>query len=141
MAWLAKACRDGLRLVHPLDWRAVVAAADVLIGDHGSATVYAAAAGVPVLRVGDAPESVKTGSAVARLAQFALRLSSDRSLADQLQETMKIFGQETHRAISERVTSRPHQAAELMRSLMYRLLALPEPVGQARPTPVNTLVW
>jgi len=129
-----------LRLVHPLAWRAVVAAADVLIGDHGSATIYAAAVGVPVLQAGDAPESVKADSAGALLAEMAPKLSSSRPIGDQLRKTMSIFDPYAYLAIEERVSSRPRHAAQLLRSLMYRLLTLVEPSDQALTMPVNMSV-
>ncbi|MEV7490801.1 hypothetical protein AB0O08_08530 [Streptomyces anulatus] len=54
-AWLDRARRAGLALIDPLeDWRQALLAADVVIGDHGSVTYYAAALGTPVL-LGAAP--------------------------------------------------------------------------------------
>src|SRR5260370_276393 len=47
--WYADCVRRGLILVRPEDgWRGVLAASDVVIGDHGAVTCYATA-GVPVL--------------------------------------------------------------------------------------------
>jgi hypothetical protein len=49
-AWFADERAAGVRLVEPeVDWRAVLVAADYAIGDHGSATTYAAAIGTPIL--------------------------------------------------------------------------------------------
>jgi hypothetical protein len=59
--WLATAHRNGLRLVDPLTWRALIAAADVLVGDHGS------------LRRGDRRSS-STGRRRTRVRQGGIRL-------------------------------------------------------------------
>jgi hypothetical protein len=136
-AWLREACRGGLRIVEPLDWRALVVASDVLIGDHGSVTVYAAATGVPVLQIDDAPEAVKGGSAGSLLARSAMKLAIDRPLTEQLTEVMEGYEPSRHEAIRRRVTSRPEQAASLLRSLMYRLLDLEEPPGAVCADPVS----
>jgi hypothetical protein len=49
LSWLRRYRQAGIRLVEPTSWRGLVMAADVIIGDHGSAAVYAAAMGVPTL--------------------------------------------------------------------------------------------
>lgn len=134
--WLSGPRRRGLRLVDPLSWRALTAAADVMIGDHGSATIYAAAAGVPVLRAPGAAGSVRTGSAVARLAEVAPVLTPHQPLLAQLCHAVDTFGTGTHQRIAERITSEPGRAAGLLRAQMYRLLALAEPGGPPPVAPV-----
>jgi len=48
--WLRDALASGLRLIpHPKGWRQTITAADIVIGDHGSVTYYAATLGVPAL--------------------------------------------------------------------------------------------
>src|SRR5260370_1371299 len=77
IAWYADCVRRGLILVPPQDgWRGVLAASDVVIGDHGAVTCYAAAAGVPVLLASYPDEEVEPGSPVSVLAQAAPRVSS-----------------------------------------------------------------
>jgi hypothetical protein len=124
-------------MVEPLGWRALAAAADVAIGDHGSATLYAAAAGVPVLRTPGAPESVRAGTAVAVLAQVAPALAaSGAALPRQLARAAAAFGPAARESVAARVTSEPGRAAPLLRTEMYRLLRLPEPVPVAEAAPV-----
>jgi hypothetical protein len=67
-AWLSAAMRRGLGLVPPdAEWLGALLAADVVIGDAGSGTAYASAAGVPVV-LGTLPAEVKApGSAAALL--------------------------------------------------------------------------
>jgi len=74
-AWYAGCVRRGLILVPPEDgWRGVLAAPDVVIGDHGAVTCYAAAAGAPVLLASYPDEEAGPGSPVSVLAQAAPRL-------------------------------------------------------------------
>ena len=133
LAWLREQRRCGLGLVEPLDWRALVTAADIVLGDHGSATVYAAAAGVPALRLPTVAGSVRVGSAVAELARTAGTLRPARPLPVQLDRALAGF---CPQAVAARVTSEPGRAAQLLRSRMYELLRLAEPATPAETNPV-----
>ena len=110
-AWLAD--DPDLIIIPPEEgWRAAVIASDRVIGDHGSVTQYAAAIGVPVALATSAP--VRPGS----LADLVAGGASD---------------------IAARLSSRPDQAAAILRATMYRLLRLPEPAhpAHAEPVPVH----
>jgi hypothetical protein len=88
-AWLADSMRRGLILVPPEEgWRAVLAAADVVIGDQGSVTCYAAAIGRPVLLASFPREELDPASAVAGLGRVAPRLRADRPAVRQLGEAV-----------------------------------------------------
>jgi hypothetical protein len=126
LAWLREQRRRGLRLVDPLGWRGLVAAADVWLGDHGSATVYAAAAGVPVLRIPGTACATPPGSAAALLADLAPAVTPGRPLPEQAAPV----------AIADRVTSAPGRAALLLRTQLYRHLRLPEPAALPVTAPV-----
>ncbi|MEV6236835.1 hypothetical protein [Lentzea sp. NPDC051838] len=107
-AWLAD--RPDLIVIPPEEgWRAAVIASDRVIGDHGSVTQYAGAVGVPVQLATRAP--VRPGS----LADLVTRGVPD---------------------IAARLSSRPDQAAAILRATAYRLLGLPEPAHEARAEPV-----
>lgn len=134
MAWLRQLRRDGVRVVEPLSWRGLAAAADVVVGDHGSATVYAAAAGVPVLRATNTAQSAPGRSAVARLAEIAPVLTVDEPLTCQVDRMPT--ASRLPAAIASRVTSEPGRAAKLLRAEMYRLLRLPEPAAPPETAPV-----
>lgn len=140
LAWLRDQRRDGLVVADPVSWRGLVAAADVVVGDHGSATVYAAAAGVPVLRAPWAHDSVRLGSAVAALSKVAPALTDAESLPRQLDAAVTAFADAAGaagEAVAARVSSRPGDAARLLRSQMYRLLDLSEPRSAAETLPVG----
>jgi hypothetical protein len=140
LAWLARLRRAGLRVVDPSSWRGLVSAADVVIGDHGSATIYAAAAGVPVLLAGPLPRDTAPRSPARLLAAVAPAVRSDVPLAAQLHEVVEAFDAPRCAAVAGGVTSQPDRAAGLLREQMYRLLRLPQPAGGCTAAPVGPAV-
>lgn len=138
-AWHADCIRRGLILVPPEEgWRAIVAAADLVIGDHGSVTYYAAAAGIPVLLGAFPAEHVVPGSPVADLGATAPRLRQGERFAPQLEQAAAAWPRHAAAALRREVTDAPGQAARIVRSVMYRLMNLPEPHSgpDTRPVPV-----
>jgi hypothetical protein len=132
-AWYSNCVRRGLILIPPEEgWRAVLAAADVMIGDHGSVTAYAAAAGVPVLLASRAEDEVEPGSLAAIMGEISPLLRHGEPLAPQIELTAKAWPPERHAQIRALVTDLPGQSAAAMRSAMYRLIKLPEPAAPAR---------
>ncbi|MFF2066563.1 hypothetical protein ACFVWZ_32960 [Streptomyces sp. NPDC058200] len=129
-AWLDRARRGGLTLVDPLEgWRQALIAADVVIGDGGSVSYYAAALGTPVL-MGTAPsDGLDAGSPVAAFVRQAPRLSPYVPLRAQLDTLLA-----GHRPLpdpAELVSSAPGAAAALLRRHFYRLIGIPEPAEPA----------
>lgn len=124
-AWLSSAMRRGLALVPPdAGWLSVLMAADVVIGDAGSGSAYAAAAGVPVI-IGTFPdEDVARGSAAALLAAAAPRLRLDQPVERQLAEAVTGHSGELSGAVAARITSEPGQFSRNMRHLIYQILGL-----------------
>jgi hypothetical protein len=136
LAWLADCIGAGLLVIPPEEgWRATMVATDLVIGDYGSTTLYAAAIGRPVL-LAKVPEGVvRPGSAADVLAGVAPRLDPSRPLPPQLQRAIE--GRVVPDGdVAHLVTSHPGQAAATLRRLMYRLLELPEPGGPAQAQPV-----
>jgi hypothetical protein len=135
-AWYADCVRRGLLLVPPDEgWRAVLAAADVVIGDHGSVTCYAAAAGIPVLLALPVDE-IEPGSPVAQLGQIAPRLRQGRPYAAQLERAARSRRPEQHAVIEALVTDIPGQSARTIQHLMYRLMKLRAPATDPEVRPV-----
>jgi hypothetical protein len=133
-AW-TRDCREaGLILPDPTDdWRALIAAADRLVGDHGSVTAYAAAVGVPVLRLGTARSSRPAReSAQAFVLRHAGRLDLRRPLRPQLLAARPLDAAR----VAGVLTSHPREASGRLRSMIYRLLRLPEPGQHRQATPV-----
>jgi hypothetical protein len=132
-SWLADSIRAGLIVIPPeRGWQAATIASELVIGDHGSTTMYAAASGTPVL-LATTPPPLWPGSVSNVLVRDTSRLDHGRALGPQLCEAMaRHRGPDTR--LAEAMSSRPGQAAKILRSTMYRLLGLPEP---ARALPVN----
>ncbi|WP_345511902.1 hypothetical protein [Phytohabitans houttuyneae] len=137
LAWLARLRQAGLRVIDPASWRGLVAAADVVIGDHGSATIYAAAAGVPVLLGGPLPQDTAPRSPAELMAAAAPMVRADTPLAAQLCEALDARGAALSSAVASGVTSKPNRAAALLREQMYSLLRLPEPPDPCTAAPVG----
>lgn len=126
--WLADCLRRGLSLVPPeADWRAVLAAADWVIGDHGSATLYGTATGVPVMLASFPRSDVDPASTLAELAAITPRVSRRGSLRDQLARVAVEIRPGHYRTVTERITSAPGRFDRNMRHLIYRLLNLRRP--------------
>jgi hypothetical protein len=135
-AWLGSAMRHGLALVPPnAEWLGALIAADVVVGDAGSSTVYASAAGAPVIMGTFPGQDIARGSVAALLAESAPRLRSDRSFVPQLDEAMAGHRPELSEAVAARVTSEPGQFNRNMRRLIYRTLGLSQPVPVPAVTP------
>jgi hypothetical protein len=126
-AWLADCVRAGLVVIPPEEgWRAALVASDVVVGDHGSTTQYAAAIGRRMLLIPCGDGVVRAGSLADRLARRVPTVDPDRPDVDRATGG--------HEWIAESITSRPGAAATILRRAMYRLLGLPEP---ARAIPVS----
>jgi hypothetical protein len=136
-AWYAEGARRGVLVVPPTaSWRAILAAADLLIGDHGSVTSYAAAAGIPVTLASYPRAEVDQDSQVARLADIAPRFRRGRPADAQVAQAVAAWDPQLHAAFRAEVTSAPGHAARIIRSLMYRLMNLEEPCTPPEVTPV-----
>jgi hypothetical protein len=137
-AWYADSIRRGLLVVPPeQEWRSVLAAADVLIGDHGSVTCYAAAAGIPVVLAVFPAAEVDPRSQIAYLAKVAPRLRLNQPVAPQLGQAAAAWCPQLHAAIRARVTSEPGESARIIRAVMYQMMGLPKPTAPcADPEPV-----
>jgi hypothetical protein len=136
-AWYADCVRRGLILVPEQRWRSVLAASDYVIGDIGSVTCYAAAAGIPVLLGPSAVDEIEPGSPVAILSETAPRLRPGLPYPIQLERAASGWLPERHRMIRALVTDVPGQSAAIIRSTMYRLMSLAEPAGDPPTRPVS----
>ncbi|WP_234320036.1 hypothetical protein [Streptomyces sp. SBT349] len=124
--WLDRARRGGLTLVEPVhEWRQALIAADVVLGDFGSVSYYAAALGTPVLLGATHPAGLGHDSPVAAFTRQAPRLDARMPLRPQLEAATA-----AHRPLPEPASltsSAPGQSAGLLRQTFYRLMGVPEP--------------
>ncbi|MBP2323012.1 hypothetical protein JOF56_003397 [Kibdelosporangium banguiense] len=145
--WLRDVRETGVDLIDVgEDWRALVTAADVLVADHSSVSVYAAAVGLPVLLSHFAKDEVDPNSIMAELARLSPRLDLDRSLFEQVLAA-RMSPPVQWSAAFERVSAAPGGSASLLRETLYRLLGLDQPDLAARwtrvpvPKMVNDIDW
>jgi hypothetical protein len=130
--WLADCVRAGLVLLPPLEgWRAALIAADCVIGDNGATTCYGAALSRPVLLAAFPEDNVAAGSPVDLLGKIAPVLTPGRSLRAQIDDAINSFHPDMYRPVAELVTSAPGESPALLRALFYRIMDLPEQVGEA----------
>ncbi|WP_410655767.1 glycosyltransferase family 4 protein [Amycolatopsis sp. lyj-112] len=129
--WLADCVRAGLLVVPPEEgWQAMLIASDLVLGDHGATTCYAAGLLRPVLLASFPDEDVAAGSAADLLGRTAPRLHRHVSLRDQITTALD-QDVEAYRIVRDAVTSCPGESAARLRTLFYRHLDLAEPNSAA----------
>ncbi|MFF4171092.1 hypothetical protein [Streptomyces sp. NPDC001744] len=134
-AWLDRARRGGLTLIDPVHaWRQALLAADLVLGDFGAVSYYAAALGTPVLLAADGAGLLDDEAPLAEFVRHAPRLDPYGPLLPQVER-----GIAAHRpdpAPAGFVTSEPGRSAALLRRHFYALMDLPEPPGPASLEPL-----
>jgi hypothetical protein len=126
-AWLAEALRAGLILLPPEEgWRAAVIAADWVLSDHGSVSIYAAAAGRPVLLEKSARDMIDPRSGLGRLLAVAPPLDLHAPIGPQLRIAEELREQ-THAVATDWVTSAPGRSLRLIRDELYRIMNVAPP--------------
>ncbi|MDN3296928.1 hypothetical protein QWM81_23350 [Streptomyces ficellus] len=132
-SWLAGLARSGLTLISQYsDWTGALVAADYIVGDHGSVSLYGVMTGAPVLMADTHEPEVDPGSPLADLRSFAHRLRGDRPLRRQLSRSSATYRPQHYERVAARITSEPGRFAHKMRALIYRKLRLRAP--SPRPT-------
>ncbi|GAA2218978.1 hypothetical protein [Streptomyces nogalater] len=132
--WLAPLTESGLLLPAPETetWKAALCAADFLIGDHGSLTLYGVALGIPCVLGAFGDSTVAPGSPMHRLGRLLPRVSRAVPLLPQLLHAARIQPDDPELAtLRQSVTSAPGESARRLRRLFYTWLKLPEPAHPA----------
>ncbi|MFL1380472.1 translation initiation factor IF-2 [Nocardiopsis protaetiae] len=135
--WFADDVEAGLVLVPPFEgWRAAMIAADLVIGDAGSTTYYAAAIGRPVLLAAFDGADLDPASPLPVFGAVMPRLDTE-SGAPPLEEQVAKALRAAPMGVGDLLIAHPGGSAARLRSLVYGLLELPEPAGPAhyRPLP------
>ena len=137
LAWLDGARRRGLRVLAPgSPWLGLLVAADAVVGDSGSVTVYAAALGAAPLLAGGVTD-IAPGSTPELLHRTGRHYREGTPLGQQVEEAVEHWRPERAAAVHARLASVPGRSAELLREVMYRLMDLPEPEGPAHLEPLR----
>ncbi|MEW2133790.1 hypothetical protein [Streptomyces sp. NPDC005435] len=142
--WLAPFLERGLLLPSPETetWKSALCAADFLIGDAGSLTLYGIELGIPALLGAFEDSVIAPDSPMRKLGEILPRLSPARPLLDQLTHAARTRRDDPEQAaLRGSVTSEPGRSAALLRRLLYDRLNLPEPSHPAatRAIPVPSL--
>lgn len=133
--WFADLRHAGLLLPRSDEgWRGTLVAANLLVGDTGTALRYGAAIGVPVLLTSSA-DGARHDGADGLVRRHAPRLRPDRPLLNQVETAMRADRAWQDR-VAERIAARPGYAGDGLRRRMYELLDLAEPTRAAPCHPV-----
>ncbi|MFC4331327.1 hypothetical protein ACFPC0_26830 [Streptomyces andamanensis] len=117
-------------------WRPALVAADVLLGDHGSVTLYGASAGTPLLLAAFGDDAVP-GTAAHEMAALAPRLDLRGDLLRQVEDAVDRHTPGRYDGLARQAFADPGHAVARLRSALYRLLELPEP---SSPPPSPTML-
>lgn len=140
-SWLADCRRTGIIVLPPdADWRAGLVAADSVIGDYGSVTLYATMTGAPILLARYPYQDANPVSPGVDMALAAPALSPTRPLADQLAYAAAEYPRREYARIARRISSEPGRFNRNMRHLMYRVLGLGQPAYPPVTEPVAPFV-
>ncbi|MGW1600349.1 hypothetical protein [Streptomyces eurythermus] len=132
--WLAPLTESGMLLPAPETetWKAALCAADFLVGDHGSLTMYGTALGIPCVLGAFNDSAVAPDSPVDRLGRLLPRLSRAVPLLPQLLHAARTQQEDPGlAALRQSVSSAPGESARRLRRLFYTWLRLPEPAHPA----------
>ncbi|MDK0520445.1 hypothetical protein [Streptomyces sp. ML-6] len=126
------ALEAGLIAVDPTDgWQQTLVASDLVIGDHGSVTLYGAALGRPVL-LGTFGSEAVPGTAGHALRTVAEPLEAGKPLRAQLEAATAGHRADRYEAITAGAFADPGKALPRLRALVYDLLGLARPERPAR---------
>jgi hypothetical protein len=132
-AWWPEALRRGLIIARgEEDWQPFLLAADYIIGDHGSVTLYGAATGEPVLFGAYPDADVHPQSGAAALGAIAPRLVGSIPMSAQLEHAREQFDAAAMAAVAGLISSEAGGFARLTRRLLYGMLGLGQPATRAR---------
>ena len=121
--WLAEEIEAGLALIPPSEgWRAALLASDVVVGDVGSVTYYAAALGRPVLLAAFDTGDIDPESPLVEFGSLLPRLGSGR-LAEQVDRAAR----SSVAPVADLLIEHHGASAARLRTVLYSLLNLPEP--------------
>ncbi|GAA2240642.1 hypothetical protein GCM10010145_03010 [Streptomyces ruber] len=126
--------RRGVGLVtQHSEWCGAVVAADHIVGDHGSVSLYGTMTGARILTAGAPDPDLDPSSPMAELRATAPRIRPDQPLVAQLRRSSAVYRPGQYGRIAARLSSEPGQFARRMRTLLYRKLRLRAPAARLAP--------
>ncbi|NUR96411.1 MAG: hypothetical protein HOV67_14270 [Kribbellaceae bacterium] len=134
--WLRTSLSSGLILLPPAGpWQVGLAAADCVIGDHGSLSAYAAGLSIPLVLGAFGSEEVPPDSAVSRLAADVPRLAAGPSLAGQVRRTIAEADVQTLARATTDLFARRGQSLSILQQKLYDILGF-APLRRPVPRPL-----
>lgn len=120
---------SGLAIVNPDNdsWQAVLIAADMVIGDHGSVAFYGADLGYPFLLTARGLDELDESSPRVQLSQLMPVLDVDGDLLAQVRHAMRNHPRELALDITQQTLGDPGSSLDLIRADAYTLLGRPRP--------------
>ncbi|MFD4628468.1 translation initiation factor 2 [Streptomyces sp. NPDC058284] len=136
---LAPALDAGLVLARPYEeWAALLVAADVIVTDHGSAALYAAAArDLPMAAVGDGGGELIPGTPMAELlAHIPVLGSVEQPTTADLERAVEGHRPGVPASVAGQAFAERGNAVRRLREEMYRILGLTPPADPPEPHPL-----
>jgi hypothetical protein len=130
---LSRARGAGLELIAPDRWESAVLAADLVVGDHGSVALYAAAAGIRVLLGAYDGAQIVADSPMATLSVRLPRLDLAASMAPQIRNGLAQEVDDAAYTGAREAADLVGRSLEVTKRAAYRLLDLPDPPWVPRP--------
>jgi hypothetical protein len=124
---LTRASEAGLRLIPPDEWEGTILAADLLVGDHGSVSLYAAAAGTRVVFGSYDAAQIVADSPMAELASRLPHVRFDESLPEQLRQALEQDTSDAAYVDARESMGVPGESLRLMQASAYGLIGLDRP--------------
>jgi hypothetical protein len=118
-------------------WEAVVLAADVIIGDHGSASVYGAALDTPFLLGADGRAELTSWSPTAELCATAVRLDPAAPLEPQLDRAITHHDPAVLRPALSRMFANDGEARDTVCDTIYEVMGRRRPGTKPRQRPLD----
>jgi hypothetical protein len=121
---LEPAMHAGLRVIRPEEgWRAAIIASDVVVGDHGSTTVYSAALDRVMLLAATGLDELDPESATARFARTAPRLDPRGDLYAQLRVAASLHIPGQYAALTAQSLGAQGESGRILTDALYEPLA------------------
>ncbi|MDI2032283.1 hypothetical protein QFW96_26935 [Saccharopolyspora sp. TS4A08] len=125
-----RALDAGLLLIPPeRGWHAALVAADVVVGDHGSLSLYSAALGKPLLLSAFGAEHVP-GTPVEELGRTAEHLVPGTGLREQVERALAHHDPQRFSGLTDGIFAHVGHAETRLRDLLYSELNLAPPPGE-----------
>ncbi|WP_345496012.1 hypothetical protein [Nocardia callitridis] len=135
--WLARARDAGLILVEATGpWKSLLAAADCVIGDHGSLSAYSTGLLRPLMLAAFGTAEVPPNTSMFELGQRLPHLAHDRPLAPQIRDAIDSVDDPLLERLADQVFEHRGASQTRARTVMYELLNLtPPPWSPLVPVP------